>query len=141
MKNGNLWGLNKPHAPRLSRYKSDSDEQERKPNTRKERINMTNAQNVEAIIAQLTEEEQKLSSAYEEAEERNNHAYEKVLIWEEAYTASGNNEAIGQKLDEAYDDYNEADRAMWETEDKLKSIKEAIEALRKAVEAIKWLGL
>lgn len=102
---------------------------------------MTNAQNVEAIIAQLTEEEQKLSSAYEEAEEQNSRAYEKVLIWEEAYTASGNNEAIGQKLDEAYDDYNEADRAMWETEDKLKSIKEGIEALRKAVEAIKWLGL
>ena len=102
---------------------------------------MTNVQNVEAIIAQLTEEEQKLSSAYEEAEEQNNRAYEKVLIWEEAYTASGNNEAIGQKLDEAYDDYNEADRAMWETEDKLKSIKEAIDALRKAVEAIKWLGL
>lgn len=102
---------------------------------------MTHIQNVEAIIAQLTEEEQKLSSAYEEAEEQNNRAYEKVLIWEEAYTASGNNEAIGRKLDEAYDDYNEADRTMWETEDKLKSIKEAIEALRKAVEAIRWLGL
>lgn len=102
---------------------------------------MTSIQNLRTIIVKLMEEEQKLSSAYEEAEERNNHAYEKVLIWEEAYTASGNNEAIGQKLDEAYDDYNEADRAMWETEDKLKSIKEAIEALRKAVEAIKWLGL
>ena len=102
---------------------------------------MTNAQNIEAIITQLMEEEQKLSSAYEEAEEQNSRAYEKVLIWEEAYTASGDNEAIGQKLDEAYDDYNEADRTMWETEDKLKSIKEAIEALRKAVEAIRWLGL
>lgn len=102
---------------------------------------MTSIQNLRTIIVKLMEEEQKLSSAYEEAEERNNHAYEKVLIWEEAYTASGNNEAIGQKLDEAYDDYNEADRTMWETEDKLKSIKEAIEALRKAVEAIKWLGL
>lgn len=102
---------------------------------------MTHTQNVEAIIAQLIEEEQKLSSAYEEAEEQDNRTYEKVLIWEEAYTVSGNNEAIGQKLDEAYDDYNEADRTMWETEDKLKSIKEAIDALRKAVEAIKWLGL
>ena len=102
---------------------------------------MTHIQNVEAIISQLMEEEKKLSSAYEEAEEQNNRAYERVLVWEEAYTASGNNEAVGQKLDEAYDDYNEADRAMWETEDKLKSIKEAIEALRKAVEAIKWLGL
>lgn len=102
---------------------------------------MTNAQNIEAIIAQLTEEEQKLQTAYEEAEEQNSLAYDRVLVWEEAYTTSGNNEAIGQKLDEAYDEYNEADRAMWETEDKLKSTKEAIEALRKAVEAIKWLGL
>ena len=102
---------------------------------------MTSIQNLGTIIAQLMEEEQKLSSAYEEAEEQNSRAYEKVLVWEEAYTASGNNEAIGQKLDEAYDDYNEADRNMWETEDKLRSIKEAIEALRKAVEAIKWLGL
>lgn len=102
---------------------------------------MTHAQNVEAIITQLMEEEQKLSSAYEEAEEQNNRAYDRVLVWEEAYTTSGNNEAIGQKLDGAYDEYNEADRVMWETEDKLKSVKEAIEALRKAVEAIKWLGL
>ena len=102
---------------------------------------MTHTQNVEAIITQLMEEEQKLSSAYEEAEEQYSLAFKRVLTWEEAYTASGNNEAIGQKLDEAYDDYNEADRTMWETEDKLKSIKEAIDALRKAVEAIKWMGL
>ena len=102
---------------------------------------MTHGQNVEAIISQLMEEEKKLSSAYEKAEEQNNRAYDKVLVWEEAYTVSGNNETVGQKLDEAYDEYNEADRAMWETEDKLKSIKEAIEALRKAVEAIRWLGL
>ena len=102
---------------------------------------MTHTQNVEAIISQLMEEEKKLSSAYEEAEEQNNRAYDRVLTWEKAYIASGEDEEAGQKLDEAYDDYNEADRAMWETEDKLKSIKEAIEALRKAVEAIKWLGL
>lgn len=102
---------------------------------------MTHAQNVEAIISQLMEEEKKLSSAYEEAEEQNNRAYDRVLTWEKAYIASGEDEEAGQKLDEAYDDYNEADRAMWETGDKLKSIKEAIEALRKAVEAIKWLGL
>ena len=102
---------------------------------------MTNTQNVEAIITQLIEEEQKLQTAYEEAEEQNNRAYEKVLIWEEAYTASGEDEKVGQRLDEVYDEYNEADRAMWETEDKVKSVKEAIDALRKAVEAIKWLGL
>ena len=102
---------------------------------------MTHTQNVEAIIAQLMEEERKLSSAYEEAEEQNNRAYDRVLVLEEAYTASGEDEEVGQKLDEIYDEYNEADRIMWETEDKLKSIKEAIEALRKAVEAIKWLGL
>ena len=102
---------------------------------------MTSIQNLRTIIVKLMEEEQKLSSAYEEAEERNNHAYEKVLIWEEAYTASGNNEAIGQKLDEAYDDYNEADKTMREAEEKVEAIKEAIDALRKAVEAIKWLGL
>ena len=102
---------------------------------------MTNTQKLEAIIAKLMKKEQKLSSAYEEAEEQNSRAYERVLTWEKAYTASGEDEEVGQKLDEAYDDYNEADRAMWETEDKLKSVKEAIEALRKAVEAIKWLGL
>ena len=102
---------------------------------------MTHTQNVEAIIAQLMEEEQKLSSAYEEAEEQNNRAYDRVLVWEEAYTASGEDENVGQKLDKIYDEYSEAVKTMWKTEDKLKSIKEAIEALRKAVEAIKWLGL
>ena len=102
---------------------------------------MTNTQKLEAIIVKLMEEEQKVSSAYEEAEEQNNRAYERVLAWEEAYTASGEDEKVGQKLDETYDEYNEADRAMWETEDKVRSIKEAIEALRKAVEAIRWMGL
>ena len=102
---------------------------------------MTNAQNVEAIITQLMEEEKKLSSAYEEAEEQNSRAYEKVLVWEEAYTASGEDEEVGQKLDEIYDEYNEADKTMREAEEKVEAIKEAIDALRKAVEAIKWLGL
>lgn len=102
---------------------------------------MTHTQNVEAIIAQLMEEEQKLSSAYEEAEEQNSRAYERVLIWEEAYTTSGEDEEVGQKLDEVYDEYNEADKAMHEAEEKVEAIKEALKALRKAVEAIEWLGL
>ena len=102
---------------------------------------MTHTQNVEAIIAELIEEEQKLSSAYEEAEEQNNRAYDRVLTWEKAYTASGENEEVGQKLDEVYDEYNEADKTMREAEEKVEAIKEALKALRKAVEAIEWLGL
>ena len=102
---------------------------------------MTNAQNIEAIITQLMEEEQKLSSAYEEAEEQNSRAYDRVLVWEEAYTTSGEDEEVGQKLDEIYDEYNEADKTMREAEEKVEAIKEALKALRKAVEAIKWLGL
>lgn len=102
---------------------------------------MTNAQNIETIIAKLMEEEQKLSSAYEEAEEQNSRAYDRVLIWEEAYTTSGEDEEVGQKLDEVYDEYNEADKTMHEAEEKVEAIKEALKALRKAVEAIEWLGL
>ena len=102
---------------------------------------MTSIQNLGTIIIKLMEEEQKLKTAYEEAEEQNSHAYERVLTWEKAYTTSGEDEEVGQKLDKVYDEYSEAIKAMWETADKLKSIKEAIEALRKAVEAIKWLGL
>lgn len=102
---------------------------------------MTQTQNVEAIIAQLLEEEQKLQTAYEEAEEQNSRAYDRVLAWEEAYTTSGEDEEVGQKLDEVYDEYNEADKTMREAEEKVEAIKEAIEALRKAVEAIEWLGL
>lgn len=102
---------------------------------------MTHTQNVEAIITQLMEEEQKLQTAYEEAEEQYSRAYERVLIWEEAYTTSGEDEEIGQKLDEVYDEYNEADKTMREAEEKVEAIKEALKALRKAVEAIEWLGL
>lgn len=102
---------------------------------------MTHTQNVEAIIAQLMEEEQKLQTAYEEAEEQDSRAYERVLVCEEAYTASGEDEEVGQKLDEIYDEYNEADKTMREAEEKVEAIKEALKALRKAVEAIEWLGL
>lgn len=102
---------------------------------------MAHTQNIEAIISQLMEEEKKLSSVYEEAEEQSGRLYDRVLLWEEAYTASNENEEVGQKLDEIYDEYNEADKTMREAEEKVEAIKDALKALRKAVEAIKWLGL
>ena len=102
---------------------------------------MTHTQNIRTIIAQLMEEEQKLQTAYEEAEEQNSLAFKRVLVWEEAYMASGKAEEVGQTLDEVYDEYSEADKAMREAKVKVQSIKEALEALYKAVEAIEWLGL
>ena len=95
---------------------------------------MTHTQNVEAIITQLMEEEQKLSSAYEEAEERNNHAYEKVLTWEEAYTASDDDEKVAQIFDDVYDEYSE-------TEEQVEAIDEALEELHNATKAIGRLSL
>lgn len=102
---------------------------------------MTNTQNLGAIIIKLMEEEQKLKTAYEEAEEQNSRAYERVLVWEEAYTTSGEDKKVGQKLDEVYDEYSEANDAMHEAEERVEAIDEALEALRNAAEAIEWLGL
>lgn len=102
---------------------------------------MTNTQNLGAIIIKLMEEEQKLKTAYEEAEEQNGRAYDRVLIWEKAYTTSGEDEKVGQRLDEVYDEYSEANYAMHEAEERVEAIKEALEALRNAAEAIEWLGL
>ena len=102
---------------------------------------MTNTQNLGAIIIKLMEEEQKLKTAYEEAEEQNSRAYDRVLIWEKAYTTSGEAEKVGQRLDEVYDEYSEANYAMLEAEERVEAIKEALEALRNAAEAIEWLGL
>lgn len=102
---------------------------------------MTNTQNLGTIIIKLMEEEQKLKTAYEEAEEQNSFAFKRVLVWEEAYIASGKAEEVGQTLDEVYDEYSEADKAMREAKVKVQSVKEALEALRKAVDAIEWLGL
>lgn len=102
---------------------------------------MTNTQNLGAIIVKLMEEEQKLKAAYEEAEEQNSRAYERVLVWEEAYTASGEDEGVGETLDKVYDEYSEANEVMHEAEEQVEAIEEALEALRKAAEAIEWLGL
>ena len=102
---------------------------------------MTNAQNIRAIIAQLMREKQEFEPALKEAEEQYSLAFKRVLAWEETYMASGEDERIGQKLDKAYDEYSEADKAMREAKVKVQSIKEALEALYKAVEAIDWLGL
>ena len=102
---------------------------------------MTNTQNLGSIIVKLMEEEHKLKTAYEEAEEQNSRAYDKVLVWEEAYTTSGEDEEVGQKLDEVYDEYSEANEAMHEAEERVEAIKEAIKALRNAFDAIEWLGL
>lgn len=102
---------------------------------------MTNAQNIRTTIAQLMREKWEFETALKKAEEQNSLAYEKVLTWEEAYMASGEDEGVGQTLDEVYDEYSEADKAMREAKVKVQSIKEALEALYKAVEAIEWLGL
>lgn len=102
---------------------------------------MTNIQNIGAIIIKLMEEEQKLREVYNEAEDWNTECYNRVLIWEEAYTASGEDKGVGETLDEVYDEYSEADKAMHEAEDRVEAIEEALEALRKAAEAIEWLGL
>lgn len=102
---------------------------------------MTNVQNIGTIIAQLMEKEQNLETACKTAKEQNSRAYERVLVWEEAYTTSGEDERVGQKLDEVYDEYSEADKAMREAEEKVEAIKEALEALHKAADTIEWLGL
>ena len=102
---------------------------------------MTNAQNIRTTIAQLMREKQEFKTALKKAEKQNSYSYEKVLAWEEAYITSGENEKVGQKLDEAYDEYSEANEAMHEAEQQVKAIDEALQALRKAVEAIEWLGL
>lgn len=102
---------------------------------------MTNAQNIRNTIAQLMREKCELELALKEAKKESRRTYERVLVWEEAYTASGEDEGVGQKLDEMYDEYSEADKAMCEAEEKVEAIKEALKALHKAAEAIEWLGL
>ena len=102
---------------------------------------MTNAQNIRTIIAQLMKEKWELEPALKEAKEQSHRAYERVIDWEEAYMASGEDEKVEQKLDKAYDEYNKVNEAMCKTEKQVEAIKEALEALRKAAEAIEWLGL
>ena len=102
---------------------------------------MTNTQNLGAIIVKLMEEEQKLKEAYNKAEDWNGACYERVLVWEQAYADSGEDERTGQTLDEVYNEYDEANEAMHEAEERVEAIKEALEALRKAAEDIEWLGL
>ena len=95
---------------------------------------MTNSQNLRAIIVKLMEEEQKLKAVYEEAKKQSSRAYKRMLVWEKAYTASGDNEEIAQIFDEVYDEYSE-------TEVQVEAIDEALEALHKAIKAITWLSL
>lgn len=102
---------------------------------------MTNTQNIGSIIVKLMEEEQKLREAYDKAEDWNIECYNRVLVWEEAYTTSSEDEEVGQKLDEVYDEYSEANDAMHEAEERVEAIEEALQALRKAAEDIEWLGL
>lgn len=102
---------------------------------------MTNIQNIGAVIIKLMEEEQKLKEAYKEAEDWKTGCYNRVLVWEEAYAASGEDERVGETLDEVYDEYSKADDAMLRAEKGVEAVEEALQGLRKAVEAIEWLGL
>lgn len=102
---------------------------------------MTNTQNIGATIVDLMEKENELKEAYNKAEDWNSACYERVLVWEQAYVDSGEDERTGQTLDEVYNDYNEANDAMHEAEERVEAIAEALQGLRTAFEAIEWLGL
>ena len=94
---------------------------------------MINSQNLKAIIVNLIEQENKLKMVYEEAKEQNSRAYKRMLLWEKAYTATGDEE-VEQIFDKAYDEYSE-------TEVQVEAIDEALEALHNATKAIERLGL
>ena len=102
---------------------------------------MTIAQNIRTTIAQLIRVKWELEPALKEVQEQRHRAYERVLVWEESYMASGEDEEVGQKLDEVYDEYSKADKAVRETEEKVKAIKEVLKALHKTADTIEWLGL
>lgn len=94
---------------------------------------MINTHNLRAIIVNLIEQENKLKMVYEEAKEQNSRAYEKMLVWEKAYTAS-NDEEVAQIFDDVYDEYSE-------TEEQVEAIDVALEELHNAIKAIGQLGL
>ena len=95
---------------------------------------MINTQNFRAIIVNLMEEENKLKMVYEEAKEQNSRAYKKMLVWEKAYTASGDDEEVALIFDEVYDKYSE-------TEEQVEAIDKALEELHNSIKAIGRLSL
>ena len=95
---------------------------------------MTNMQNLRAIIINLIEQENKLKMVYEEAKEQNSRAYKRMLVWEKAYTASGDDEEVEQIFDDVYDEYSE-------TEEQTEAIDTALEEIHNATKAIERLCL
>ena len=95
---------------------------------------MTNMQNLRAIIINLIEQENKLKMVYEEAKEQNSRAYKRMLVWEKAYTASGDDEEVEQIFDDVYDEYSE-------TEEQVEVIDTALEEIHNATKAIERLCL
>ena len=95
---------------------------------------MTNMQNLRAIIINLIEQENKLKMVYEEAKEQNSRAYKRMLVWEKAYTASGDDEEVAQIFDDVYDEYSE-------TEEQTEAIDTALEEIHNATKAIERLCL
>ena len=95
---------------------------------------MTNTQDLRVIVAKLMEEEQKLKATYEEVKEQSSRAYEEMLAWEEAYTASDDDEEVAQIFDDVYDEYSE-------TEEQVEAIDVALEELHNATKAIERLCL
>ena len=95
---------------------------------------MINMQNLRAIIINLIEQENKLKMVYEEAKEQNSRAYKRMLVWEKAYTASGDDEEVEQIFDDVYDEYSE-------TEEQTEAIDTALEEIHNATKAIERLCL
>lgn len=102
---------------------------------------MTKAQELKRMIIELEEQEVQLKESYHNESEKTDILYEELKEWDRLYCESGEDETIGMKLDEVCAVYDEAYDIMDKTGEKLETIEETLQALRKVVENIEWLGL
>lgn len=90
-----------------------------------------------ATITDLRSKIDEQEKTVEAHESRENEAFRSVQHFEKLYAEKG--EAVGEELDKAYADYEEASRLYRITEDFLYDLEDALEAVNDAQKAIEKL--
>ena len=82
-----------------------------------------------------------LSQSLYDITEQTSDLYNRVLLYEEAYTESGQAESVGKELDVAYEEYEQAYREQAYQEEQVDRVEQALRLLLEAKEVLDEAGI
>ena len=102
---------------------------------------MTINNQLNETIEVLKQRHSVLSQSLYDITEQTSDLYNRVLLYEEAYTESGQAESVGKELDVAYEEYEQAYKQQKLQEEQTDKVEQALRLLFEAMECLEEAGI